>query len=287
MKVWMDGEVRDAAEATVSVFDHGLLYGDGVFEGIRVYSGRIFRAAAHVDRLFEGARAIRLPVPIGKDDLIAAMNETLRANKLTDGYIRLIVTRGAGTLGLNPFKCSKPRVIIIADTIALYDEDVYEKGMSVIISSVPRNSTNALDPRVKSLNYLNNILARMEAVDAGVSEAIMLNAAGMVAEATGDNVFIVRDGVLITPPPHAGILAGITRGVVLDLAGQVDIPVAQRDLTRYDLYTADECFLTGTAAEIVPVTAINARTIGDGVVGPVTRRLKDAFHALVRSEQRD
>ncbi len=285
MKVWMDGDLRDAADATVSVFDHGLLYGDGVFEGIRIYGGRIFRAAAHVDRLFDSARAIRLAVPYSRDDLIAAMNETLRANTVNDGYIRLIVTRGIGTLGLDPFKCLKPRTIIITDTIALYDQDVYEKGMSVIIASVPRNDPNALEPRIKSLNYLNNILARMEAVDAGVSEAIMLNTKGMVAEATGDNIFIVHDGALATPPAHAGILAGITRGVVFELARKLGVPIAERELSRYDLYTAEECFLTGTAAEVVPVTAIDARPVGDGAVGAITRRLKQAFHELVRSEQ--
>jgi len=284
MKVWMDGELRDAAEAAVSVFDHGLLYGDGVFEGIRIYNGRIFRAEAHVDRLFEGARAIRLPIPVAKEQIIDAMYQTLRANGLDDGYIRLVVTRGPGTLGLNPFRCSPPCVFIIADRVQLYPKELYDNGMSVIIASTPRNSPNALDPRIKSLNYLNNILARIEAVDAGVAEAIMLNADGLVAEATGDNVFIVRDGVLATPPVYAGILSGITRGVVLSLAREAGVEVLERELSRYDLYSADECFLTGTAAEVIAVTEIDGRTIKDGAVGPITGQLRDAFSKLVREE---
>jgi len=285
MKVWMNGELRDAADAAVSVFDHGLLYGDGVFEGIRIYNGRIFRAKAHVDRLFDGAKAIRLEIPATKDEIIDAMYETLRANDLDDGYIRVVVTRGAGSLGIDPFGCAEPCLIIIADKIQLYPKELYETGMSVIIASTPRNSPNALDPRIKSLNYLNNILARMEAADAGVGEAIMLNADGLVAEASADNVFIVRDGVVATPPVYAGILGGITRDVVLTLAGELGIEVIEREMSRYDLYSAHECFLTGTGAEVVPVTKIDGRIIGDGGVGPITRQLMAAFHALVRNEK--
>ena len=285
MKVWMNGELRDAAEASVSVFDHGLLYGDGVFEGIRLYNGRIFRAAEHVERLFDGARAIRLKIPYSNEQIIEALTQTATANDLTDGYIRLVVTRGVGTLGLNPFMCEHPCVFVIADTIQLYPAELYETGMSVIIASTQRNSPNALDPRIKSLNYLNNILARMEAVDAGVAEAIMLNADGLVAEATGDNVFIVRDDVLATPPMYAGILGGITRGLVLSLAHEAGIEVVERELSRYDLYTAHECFLTGTAAEVVPVTKIDGRSIAAGDVGPITKTLMAAFGERVRSEK--
>ena len=285
MKVWVNGELRDAADAAVSVFDHGLLYGDGVFEGIRIYNGRIFRAEAHVSRLFDGAKAIRLDIPITKDEIIEAMYQTLRANGLGDGYIRLVVTRGVGTLGLNPFECEKPCLFIIADKVRLYPAELYETGMSVIIASTPRNSSNALDPRIKSLNYLNNILARIEAADAGVAEAIMLNADGLVTEATGDNVFIVRDGAVATPPVYAGILAGITRGVVINIAREAGFELIERELSRYDLYSADECFLTGTAAEVVAVVSIDSRTIGDGKVGAVTRQLMEAFRVLVRNEE--
>ena len=283
MKVWLDGKVVDAAKAAVNVCDHGLLYGDGVFEGIRVYDGRIFMVEAHVDRLFDSARAVRLPIPLSKQAVIDAMTETLAANGPGDAYIRVVVTRGIGTLGLNPFKCVGPRVFIIVDKIQLYPQELYDTGLSVIIASTVRNNSNALSPRIKSLNYLNNILARIEAIDAGASEAIMLNPAGMVAEATGDNIFVIRDGTLVTPPASAGILEGITRGVIMDLAHQASIASRQADLTRYDLYTCVEFFLTGTAAEVIPVTQIDGRPIGDGKVGQVTRQLTDAFHAFVRT----
>ncbi len=287
MKVWMDGELRDTADATVSVFDHGLLYGDGVFEGIRIYGGRIFRAEDHVTRLFQSARAIRLEIPHDTDRIIAAMYETLQANSLEDGYIRLVVTRGAGTLGLNPFECPEPHLFVIADTIQLYPQEMYDNGMRVITSSVVRNNPNALSPRIKSLNYLNNILAKIEAIDAGVPEAIMLNANGLVAEATGDNIFIVRNGTIITPPLHAGVLEGVTRGVVAELAEAAALPLVESELTRHDLYIADECFLTGTAAEIIAVTDIDGRRVGQGEVGPITRRLTKAFRTLVRTDHRD
>ena len=283
MKVWMDGELMDAAEATVSVHDHGLLYGDGVFEGIRVYGGRIFRVDQHVSRLFDSAAAIRLPILMTPEQIIEAMHQTLKANNMSDGYIRLVVTRGVGNLGLDPFKCSKSRVFMIADTIRLYSQELYDNGIGVITASTPRINSNALSPRIKSLNYLNNILAKIEAIDAGVPEAIMLNAQGLVAEATADNVFIVRDGAVITPPVYAGILAGITRNTVIGLARAAGLPVVERELGRYDLYTAHECFLTGTAAEVIGVIKIDGRTIGGGEVGPITRQLMEAFQEFARN----
>ncbi|NQU76563.1 MAG: branched-chain-amino-acid transaminase [Planctomycetes bacterium] len=275
----------DHDKVAFNVYDHGLLYGDGVFEGIRVYNGNIFMVQAHIDRLFAGARAIRLKIPMSRQEILDAMTSALDANGLTDGYLRLVVTRGAGNLGLHPFQCGNPRVFIIADKIALYPKEMYELGMSVIVASTTRNNINSLSPRIKSLNYLNNILAKIEAIDAGVSEAIMLNAVGMVAEATGDNVFLVRDDILLTPPANAGILEGITRGVVMELARKASIGVRETDLSRYDLYSAAECFLTGTAAEIIAVTQIDGRAVGDGAPGPITKKLQKAFHELVRRRQ--
>jgi branched-chain amino acid aminotransferase len=285
MKVWMDGKLLDTENATINVYDHGLLYGDGVFEGIRVYNSRIFKVAQHVDRLFDGAKAIRLEIPFDRQAVLDALTQTVAANGMKDGYIRLVVTRGDGTLGLNPFTCAKPRVFIIADKIQLYPQEMYASGMSVIIASTVRNHPNAVSPRVKSLNYLNNILAKIEAIDAKVPEAIMLNTEGKVAEATGDNIFVVRKGVLTTPPLSAGILEGITRDTVMDLARKDGLPLAEEDLTRYDLYTSSECFLTGTAAEVIAVTRIDGRPVGDGKPGPVTRRLAEAFHKLVRASE--
>jgi len=282
MKVWLDGILVDKADAAVNVYDHGLLYGDGVFEGIRVYNGTIFECDAHVDRLFDGARAIRLEIPLTKGQIVQAMGETLEANEIVNGYIRLVVTRGAGMLGLSPFKCSRPQVFVIADSIQLYPKELYENGLSVIVASTVRNHTNALNPRIKSLNYLNNILAKIEAIDAGVEEAIMLNSLGLVAEATGDNVFIVRDGVLMTPPLSAGTLAGITRAVVMRLAREAGIELRQIDISRYDLYTADECFLTGTAAEVIPVTTIDGRTVGDGKPGAISGQMEQAFRDYIQ-----
>ena len=277
MKVWLDGRLVETGEAGINVYDHGLLYGDGVFEGIRAYNGRIFMVQAHVERLFAGARAIRLEIPATAEQLVEAIHQTLQANGQKDAYIRLVVTRGVGTLGLNPFKCAKPSIFIITDQIALYPRELYEQGMAVIVASTIRNPPNALSPRVKSLNYLNNILARIETVDAGVSEAIMLNAEGLVAEATGDNVFVVRRGTVITPPVNAGILEGITREVVMGLARKAELPVREDNLSRYDLYTCEECFLTGTAAEVIPVVRIDQRTIGDGKPGAVTLDLLKRF----------
>jgi branched-chain amino acid aminotransferase len=282
--IWVDGELVSPGDARVSVYDHGLLYGDGVFEGIRLYAGKIFEAEAHIKRLYNSAKAIRLTIPITPEQFIAAIEQTAKANGFTDCYVRAVVTRGSGNLGLNPNRCGKPCVIIITDLIELYPPEMYEKGMSIITSSVIRNHPNALSPRVKSLNYLNNILAKIEAIDAGVPEALMLNSEGNVAECTADNVFIVRDGVVITPTTTDGILEGITRAAILSLCGKLQIPCLEKSFQRYDLYVADECFLTGTGAEVIAVTKIDGRVIGAGVPGPVTRRLLDAFHKHVRGQ---
>ncbi len=282
LKVWIDGKLYDKPDAKISVYDHGLLYGDGVFEGIRVYNGRIFECEEHLTRLFASAKAIRLTVPYSRDAVRTAMEETVKANGFKDCYIRLVVTRGVGYLGLNPAKCPVATVIVIADTIDMYPKEMYEKGMSVITASVIRNHPNALSPRVKSLNYLNNILAKIEAVDAGVPEAIMLNHEGNVAECTGDNLFIVRQGAVLTPGTADGILEGITRKVIIELCKKLEIPIFEKTLQRHDLYVADECFLTGSAAEVIPVTSIDKRTIGNGTPGPVTMKLVDAFRRHIR-----
>jgi branched-chain amino acid aminotransferase len=280
--IFMNDRLVPEAEARISVFDHGLLYGDGVFEGLRSYAGRVFRLDAHLDRLWASARAICLEIPLAKEAMAQAVIDTLAANKLEDGYIRLIVTRGAGTLGLDPNRCSNPQVIIIADTISLYPQEFYEQGLRIVTAATQRIQSAALSPRIKSLNYLNNIMAKLEGLQAGCVEALMLNHKGEVAECTGDNVFVVRSGRLLTPPPDAGILEGITRNAVMELAHAAGIDCREATLTRHDLYTAEECFLTGTAAEVIPVVAIDGRPIGSGLPGPVTRRLKDDFHALVR-----
>ena len=282
LKVWIDGKLVDKEDAKISVYDHGLLYGDGVFEGIRVYHGRIFEVDAHLDRLYASAKAIRLTIPLIPQQVRSAMEETVRANNFRDCYIRLVVTRGAGYLGLNPNKCPRPSVFVIADTIELYPREMYETGMAVITASVIRNHPNALSPRIKSLNYLNNILAKIEAVDAGVPEAILLNHEGNVAECTADNIFIARHGQLQTPTTYDGILEGITRKVILDLCRRMNIPCVEKTLQRHDLYIADECFLTGSGAEVIPVTKIDGRVIGSGEPGPLTRRLIEAFHRHVR-----
>src|SRR5687768_4954516 len=282
LKIWLDGKLVDKEDAKVSVYDHGLLYGDGVFEGIRAYSGRVFRMDAHLRRLYDSARAIRLTIPMPPEDFKSAIEQTVKANNFTDCYIRAVVTRGPGYLGLNPNKCPKPSVFIIADTIEMFSKEVYEKGMAVITASVIRNHPNALSPRIKSLNYLNNILAKIEAIDAGVPEAIMLNHEGNVAECTGDNIFIVRNGEVQTPGTADGILEGITRKAVLQLCKRNEIPFTEKTLQRHDLYIADECFLTGSAAEVVPVTRIDNRTIGNGQPGPITTRLLEAFRRHVK-----
>lgn len=283
--VWIDGELKPAAEATVSVFDHGVLYGDGVFEGIRFYGGRVLKLRTHIQRLFESARAIRLELPYSPEELEQATRRTVAKNALSDGYIRLVATRGAGTLGLNPFQCPNPCVYIIAASIQLYPESFYEEGLRVVSSSVLRNHPQALSPRIKSLNYLNNILAKIEAIDQGVLEAVMYNPTGHVAECTGDNVFVVRErdgeNVLFTPPLSAGALEGITMNLVIGLAKKAGLTVIRENLTRHDLYTAKEFFLTGTAAEVIPVRSIDGRTLGDGKPGPITVKLMKAFRELI------
>ena len=280
--IFLNDRLVPEAEARISVFDHGLLYGDGVFEGLRSYGGRVFRLDAHLDRLWASARAICLEIPLAKEAMAQAVIDTLAANGLEDGYIRLIITRGAGTLGLDPNRCSNPQVIIIADTISLYPQEFYEQGLRIVTAATQRIQSAALSPRIKSLNYLNNIMAKLEGLQAGCVEALMLNHKGEVAECTGDNVFVVRSGRLLTPPPDAGILEGITRNAVMELAHAAGIDCREATLTRHDLYTAEECFLTGTAAEVIPVVDIDGRKIGSGVPGPVTSRLKDDFHMLVR-----
>jgi branched-chain amino acid aminotransferase len=281
-QVYINGKLVPKEEAVVSVFDHGLLYGDGVFEGLRSYNGKVFRLAEHVERLFDSARAIRLEIPLSQEQMAAAINETVAANGITDGYIRAVITRGAGTLGLDPNRCSHPQVIVIADTITLYPHEFYDNGLELITSSVIRNHPAALSPRIKSLNYLNNILAKIEGQKAGCVEALMLNHKGEVAECTGDNLFLVKRGRLLTPPLDAGILEGVTRNAVIELAREAGIEVAEPALTKHDVYIADECFLTGTAAEVVPVVRVDDRVIGDGKPGPITRELTKRFHALVR-----
>ncbi|MFP4053276.1 MAG: branched-chain-amino-acid transaminase [Phycisphaerae bacterium] len=281
MKVWMDGQLVDKAEAKLSVFDHCTLYGDGVFEGIRVYGGQIFKCTAHIDRLYESAAKICLDVPYGKQQLVEAMKQTVAANAIRDGYIRLVITRGAGTLGLNPRLCPQPSVFIIADTIALYPREMYNNGMAVIIAQTHRIPSRCLDLSIKSCNYLNNILAKIEALDAGLIEAIMLNEQGNVAECTGDNIFIVCDGMVVTPPLEDNILNGITRQIVLDLATEMGLETRQESFTPDRLFKADECFLTGTAAEVIAVTRVDDQTIGDGKPGAITQKLLDAFRAYI------
>ena len=283
MKIYINGKLYDKADAKISVYDHGLLYGDGVFEGIRSYAGNVFRLGEHLDRLWNSAKAIRLELPLSKQEMAKAIEKTLAANGIEDGYVRVVVTRGCGTLGLDPNKCSDPQVIIIADRISLYPDELYEKGLEIITVSTVRNHPAALNPRIKSLNYLNNILAKIEGLQAGCIEALMLNHNGQVAECTGDNLFLVRDGRILTPPMEAGILEGITRDVVIALAREQDIEVRETPLTKHDVYIADECFLTGTAAEVVPVVTVDSRSIGDGTPGPITKELIKRFHKLTRS----
>lgn len=280
-KVWINGALVDKADAKVSVYDHGLLYGDGVFEGLRVYSGKVFRHKEHIDRLYDSAKAIALKIPLSPAEMTKAVEDTVKANNKIDGYIRLIVTRGPGTLGLDPRKC-EPQVIVIVDDISLYPKELYDDGLKIITAATIRNHPNAVNPRIKSLNYLNNILAKMEAIRAGCLEAIMLNHKGEVAECTGDNIFVVKNGVLKTPPNDAGILEGITRNFVIELAKKQGIPFEEANLSRHDVYIADELFLTGTAAEVIAVTEVDSRTIGGSKQGPITRKLREAFVKAVR-----
>ena len=284
LKIFLNGKLVDRKDAVVSVFDHGLLYGDGVFEGIRSYNGLIFKLEEHLDRLYESAHTLCLRIPLSKAQLVQAVIKTLRANHLRDAYIRLVVTRGPGDLGLDPRKCPAPTLFIIADRIVLYPKKLYDDGLALMTVPTHRNIPEALNPMVKSLNYLNNILAKIEATNAGFEEALMLNAAGYVTECTGENVFIVQRGRLVTPPPYVGVLRGITRCAVMELARQRGYPVEEAVLTRHDLFNAEECFLTGTAAEIVPVVRIDGRTIGDGAPGRMTGELRRAFHELTKTE---
>ncbi|MCU0721262.1 MAG: branched-chain-amino-acid transaminase [Pirellula sp.] len=282
LQIYISGKFYDKENAKISVYDHGLLYGDGVFEGMRSYSGKVFRMKEHIDRLYESANAICLTIPMSKADMEAAVYETLTKNGLIDAYIRLVITRGAGSLGLDPNQTSDPQIIIIADSIKLYPAEFYDKGLKIVTASTIRNHPAAFSPRVKSLNYLNNIMAKIEGLRAGCIEAVMLNHKGEVAECTGDNIFIVKHGVLMTPPKDAGILEGITRNAILELATSLGITAFEQSMTRHDLYVADECFLTGSAAEVIPVIDIDGRTISDGKVGPITTKLIAAFKELVR-----
>jgi branched-chain amino acid aminotransferase len=281
-KIYIDGKFYSEANAKISVFDHGLLYGDGIFEGIRFYNGRVFRLEEHLHRLWDSARSICLKIPMTMQDMSEAVLETIRQNHLHDGYIRLLVTRGIGNLGLNPTQCKSPSVIIIAATIALYHEDFYRKGLTIVTCATRRSNPAALNPAVKSLNYLNNVMARIEANLAGADEALMLNDAGNVAECTADNVFVVQHGQIATPPVTAGALRGITRSVVFEIAAELGIKVQETDITRHDVFVADECFLTGTAAEIVPVVKADGRSIGNGKPGPITTRIIARFRQLTR-----
>jgi branched-chain amino acid aminotransferase len=282
MIIYLDGKFCSERDAKVSVFDHGLLYGDGIFEGIRAYNGRVFKLKEHIDRLFYSAKAILLDIPLSHSEMMKAVVETCRRNKIRDGYIRLVVTRGIGTLGLNPNRCRNPSVIVIAGKIQLYPPELYRKGMEIVTVPTVRNLHSALNPAIKSLNYLNNILAKIEANQAGCEEAIMLNVEGFVAECTGDNVFIIKEGHVSTPPLSAGALYGITRRVVLEMATEMGMTCGEPNLTRYDLFNADECFLTGTGAEIVPVVKIDGRVIGNGKPGPATQKLVAEYRALTK-----
>lgn len=282
LKVSINGELFDKEDAKISVYDHGLLYGDGVFEGMRSYGGRVFRLEEHLTRLWNSAKAIWLEIPIRREELGRQIHDLLKTNNIQDGYVRLVVTRGAGTLGLDPNRTANPQIIIIADHITLYPAEYYENGLEIVTASTIRNHSAALSPRIKSLNYLNNILAKIEGLRAGCIEALMLNTKGEVAECTGDNIFIVRGGDVFTPPLDAGILDGITRQTVITLAREEGLKVYEHGLTKYDVYTADECFLTGSAAEIIAVVKIDSRVIGSGKPGPVTKDLTRLFHELTR-----
>src|SRR5688572_2587004 len=283
MKIYVDGKYLGEKDAKISVFDHGLLYGDGIFEGIRAYNGRVFKLKEHIDRLFCSAKAILLNIPLSHAEIMRAVVDTCRQNGIRDGYIRLLVTRGVGGLGLNPNRCKKPSVIVIADKIQLYPQEMYERGLDIITVPTVRNLHSALNPAIKSLNYLNNVLAKIEANLGGCEEAIMLNSQGYVSECTGDNIFILKAGKMYTPPLSAGALYGITRSTVIDLAREAGIDVSEPDLTRYDLFNADECFLTGTGAELIPVVKIDGRVIGTGKPGPITKTLVQKYHALTQS----
>ena len=287
MVIYLDGKFVNEDEAKLSVFDHGVLYGDGVFEGIRAYNSRIFRCEEHIDRLYAAAKAIMLNIPISKQEMTEVLLETCRKNNIKDGYIRLVVTRGKGDLGLNPKNCPMPSIFCIAATIQLYPEEMYTKGMPIVTAAQRRNKATIVDPQIKSLNYLNNILAKMEANRAGVPEALMLNHDGIVAECTGDNIFIVKNNVVYTPPIHVGILDGITRLTAMELAEKLGYKVIEKEFTLFNVYNADECFLTGTAAEAIPVTSVDERVIGDGAAGPITTQILHAFKEYANSNGTD
>lgn len=276
-QIFINGNILPESRAHISVFDHGFLYGDGVFEGIRSYNGRVFKLKEHIKRLYGSAHSILLSIPLSPEAMEEAVLETIRANNLHDAYIRVVVSRGTGDLGLDPRKCPRPNVVIIADKIVLFPAELYEKGLEVITVPTRRNIPDALDPQIKSLNYLNNILVKIEANRAGVMEAIMLNSNGIVTEGSGENIFIYKKGKLLTPPTYVGVLEGITRDIVINLAGKANLVIEEAPFTRHDLYVAEECFLTGTAAEIIPVVNVDGRHIGSGVPGPVTRLLMSAF----------
>jgi branched-chain amino acid aminotransferase len=283
MKIYIDGVFYPEADAKISVFDHGLLYGDGIFEGIRFYNGRVFRLEEHLERLWDSAKAIRLTIPITLDEMREATLETIRQNNLTDGYIRLLVTRGKGNLGLSPDRCPKASVIIIADKIQLYPVEKYAQGMVMVTCATRRAAPAALLPAVKSLNYLNNVMAKVEATHAGADEGLMLNEQGYVAECTGDNIFVIKKGAVTTPPVYAGALCGITRNVVFEICADLGIPIREAEMTRYDIYTADECFLTGTAAEVIAAIELDTRPIGDGKPGALTGRIIARFREIAGS----
>jgi len=282
-KIYLDGLMVDEADAKISVFDHGLLYGDGVFEGIRFYNGRVFRLEEHIRRLYDSAKSILLTIPLAPEEMIAATCATIRANGLTSGYVRLVVTRGVGPMGLSPFKCPKASVIIIADTISLYSDEAYANGLTMATCATRRPSHDILSPQVKSLNYLNNVMAKVEALQAGAEEGLLLNDLGLVAECTGDNIFIIRDGLIVTPPITAGALPGITRGVAIEIARELSVPLVERDLSRHDIYTCDECFLTGTAAEVIAATKLDQRVLGTGRPGPITLKIIARFRDIAGS----
>lgn len=284
MKVFLGDKLVDEKDAVVSVFDHGLLYGDGVFEGIRAYNGRVFLLDEHIDRLYDSAKAIALNIPMDKAQMAQSVVDTCKANAITDGYIRLVVTRGKGTLGLNPYLCERAEVIIIAAKIQLYPQELYENGLKIVTVGTIRNHTEAINPRIKSLNYLNNVMAKIEAINAGCMECLMLNTQGQVAEASGDNVFAIKNGVITTPPSWCGALEGLTRNKVMEIARKVGYEVRESVMARYDLYVADEVFLTGTAAEIISVVDIDKRPIGDGLPGKITRELSALYAECARSE---
>ena len=284
MDIYIDGEYFDKKNAKISVFDHGLLYGDGIFEGIRFYEGRVFKLKEHIQRLFISAKAILLEIEMTQDEMEEAVCETIRRNGLTDGYVRLLVTRGVGTLGLSPFACDKSTVIIIADSISLYPDEKYKEGLKLITCSTRRTAPAALSPSVKSLNYLNNVMAKVEAIFADAEEGLMLNEQGFVAECTGDNIFVVRDGKIKTPPSSAGALPGITREVIFQIAENLGVGIEESQMTRYDIYAADECFLTGTAAEVIAAVSLDRRLIGNGKPGPITEKFIESFRNIVGQE---